>query len=120
LTSDLVAFRNVFNAAKNPAPQAGNHTFTLQNPAAEPATIASGNVSISKSGTAQIHGSLSTGQKFSLSSAVWEGGAVPFFVSIGKGTDVFAGGLVFDAPDITGEVDWSHAGSSGVVVLQQQ
>jgi hypothetical protein len=120
LTANLLAARNSFNPASNPAPQAGPHAFVFQTVSAEPETIATGEASIGKSGTVQIHGSFQ-GQKFSLSSGVAAAGNVPFFISLKQGSDVVAGWMSFGGgtTSATGELYWVHAGVSGVVLLEQ-
>ena len=85
-------------------------------------TIAAGKASVGKSGAVQIHGSLSSGQKFSLASALSKEGNVPLFVTVGRGLDVLAGWLNFGGTDESGrggKVYWVHAASSGVVLLEQ-
>jgi hypothetical protein len=122
LTSYLLAERNVFSASQNPAALAGAHSFLLVNPAGGPQTVVTGTATVNTSGSVQIRGSLSTGQSFSVGSALFEDGSVPLFVSVGKGADVFAGSLSLDpgaAIAGEGQIYWVHASSSAVVLLQQ-
>jgi len=68
-------------------------------------------------GTTQIHGSLSTGQRFSNDFDVVAGRrCFPLFISIGKGTDVFAGSLSFGPTRKPARSIGTHAGTSGVVL----
>jgi hypothetical protein len=113
-----------FFAEKNDnlASPVGKFHVVLQDTAPEPRESADMTASISKSGTVQLRGALSTGQRFSLSSALSKNRFIPFYLSLGKGTDVLAGWLAFneDGPIANeGEIYAVHAGVSGVLFLQQ-
>ncbi len=121
LSAALIADRNVFDASKNPAAQAGQYSFVLET-LEDGQTFAAGNASVGKSGAVQIHGALNSGSKFSAGSALAKDGNVALFVSVGKGMDVLAGWLNFGGTDESGrggKVYWVHAASSGVVLLEQ-
>jgi hypothetical protein len=123
LTSPLVAERNIFNSATNPATQAGLHGFGLQGFSADgPQAIATGTAELTRSGGARVHGSFLAKQNFSFASALSKNGSVPFFLSLGQGRDVLAGWLSFDANGEAvspGQIYWTHGGGSGVTLLDQ-
>jgi len=114
LIATLLADRNVFNAHTNPAPQAGHRAFILQ-PAPDFAGHSVGLVqtTVSASGTTKIHGSLNSGQKFSLSTASSKDGFVPLYVSLTRGSEAMVGWLHFGKAqnDLSGSMLWDVTSS---------
>jgi hypothetical protein len=117
-TAVLLANRGAFTA-RYPAAQAGQRSFVLRHTAADGGAIAATiTAKIGPLGAVRLQGSLADGRKFTLATALWSDGQVPFYLSLARGKDVLLGFLRF-ADNPTGAVDgtvfWTNTGSTPFV-----
>jgi hypothetical protein len=113
--ANLTANRGVFNAATNPAPQAGQ--FTIVFPGADDSSAAPGGygvatIKVAASGKGQLAGALPEGTKITQSAAISTHGQFPFYLSQQSGRGMLLGWLNFNEPtntELTGGVKWIKA-----------
>ena len=122
LTSPLLARRNVFNARTNPAPQAGQRSFVLQQPTDTGVeTFASASARISAAGTVSFSGALADSRRFSKSSALGSDGEAPFYLSLNHGHELLIGWLNFgdgSSPAVGGQIFHATPDVPAVVILE--
>jgi hypothetical protein len=118
VSSQFTAEKNPFNWASHTAPQAGTHSFLLnQDP------FSKGKAQIRVDGLVQFSGTVSgtfTGSaKYSLSSTLSETGNSPFYVSFNKGTLALVGTFHFgngSGQAVTGDLLWLGPDSNQVPI----
>lgn len=113
--SGVHANRSVFNSVYNPAPQAGNGQFVLeQREQNTNAPAANGASKISLNGGTLMAGKLQDGRKFSTGNTLSRNGDFPFYLSLSKGQEVVLGWVNFpNAALANGTVLWVKTGTNG-------
>jgi subtilisin family serine protease len=92
--SDLVGFRNIFNAHSNPAPQTGSHAFILDETNAPASTnTVTGLIRVHRGGSVYSHGRIGGERPFGSSTVISETGGYPFYVSRNRGDEILIGWL---------------------------
>jgi hypothetical protein len=117
LTSALFAERNVFSS-RNPAPQAGRHSFVLQDAAQ---VVATGLASVTAAGSVRISGKLGGARGFSMASAISKEASVPFYLALDHGAEEIIGWFLFGDqtnPVVGGQFYFVQAGVSAVTLLE--
>lgn len=95
--SDPAAFtlaRRFFNAASNPAPQAGAYSFTTTS-GPLPADAGFGTLAVNGNGVARFAGTLGDGTRVSIGGALTQAGTVPFFAALYKPRGFITGTVIF-------------------------
>ncbi|HSU57023.1 MAG TPA: S8 family serine peptidase, partial [Candidatus Dormibacteraeota bacterium] len=125
-SSALVAGRNVFNARRNPAQQAGLRQFVLERGPfsagsasstllTSQTNVATGSTRISPGGHAAVHGTLADDRPFATGSTLDKHGNFPFYLSFHHGTELLIGWLNFPSvqqPLCSGNVIWLNSGTN--------
>lgn len=113
--------RNVFNSRFNPAQQAGQYTFVLEQ-AENSVAAATGSSVIGTSGSARVKGRLSDGRVFSTGSRLAKNGDCPLYLSLSRGSEAVIGWLNFPAspaPTASGTVVWVQTGTNAFAATLQ-
>lgn len=119
--SAMSANRSVFNALANPAPQAGQGQFVLQQlGAVTNAPAANGSSRIQANGSTLMAGRLLDGRKFTASNSLARNGDFPFYLSLSRGQEVVLGWVNFpNAALANGAVQWVKTGTNGFAATLQ-
>lgn len=131
IASQIHAERILYHARRNPAPQAGRYTASIQ-PLASPSAVLPkgfgfGAIKIGASGRARFTGRLGDGQVVSFSSPICGTEQWPAYLRFGGGNEMIAGWCRVSAStlphpvtvaDMTGALDWVGAGPSYAMALR--
>lgn len=116
--ADLLAYKNVFNARANHAPDVGEHPFAIARTAAEGGqTVGSGSATIYGIGSVRILGLLEQSNEFSLMSALSPELSSPLYVRFNGGRAALLGWLDLGSGSVNGSLLWL-SGTSAPVVLE--
>ncbi len=111
-TANLAAYRGVYNAKINPAPQNGKYTFYIAADAAAsgaPAGHGFATMAVSTSGGVAISGVLPDGTKLTQKSQISATGVLPFYAGLYAGHGSISGWLTLSnqpSSDMEGSVYW--------------
>lgn len=114
-TADLAAYRGIYNAKTNPAPQTGKYTFYVgADEAANGTPTGHGyaTMTISTSGGVAIAGVLPDGTKLTQKSQISGAGLLPFYAGLYAGHGSISGWLTLSnqpSSDLEGSVYWVKA-----------
>lgn len=118
-SAELRAHRAVYNAATNPAPQAGRYTVLLPgaaDPARAPAGTSIGAVSVDASGRLSLTGTLADGTPVAQKVALSPDGEWPLYVRLYGGGGEAIGWQSFSQAvdrDVDGVVSWNRPPAAG-------
>jgi hypothetical protein len=120
-TSALAGDRNVFSPFANPAPQAGQRAFVLEQENAATNAAATGLSKINIVGRATMSGKLGDGRRFTMANGLAKNGDYPFYLSFNRNSEVVIGWMNFPAgtPVANGTVYWVKNGTNGFAATLQ-
>lgn len=117
--ADMLGYRSVFNALKNPCPWRGRYTLALAGPdmsTNEPCGVGYGTILVDRSGQAHFSGSLGDGTAANLTAPISKNGEWPLFIRLYANRGCLWSWLTFtNTPDtdIDGVATWIKPAITG-------
>ena len=107
--AEVAANRSPFNAATNPAPQAGSYDMILPGSSdsiSQPGGDGYATIAISTAGQVTLNGKLADNTSMSQVTTLSDAGQWPFYQSLYSGKGLALGWLNVESNSLTGEVSW--------------